>query len=181
MESLLSKNAVRNDLRMKRQSLSQERRQQAAETLFSALVDVLSSYSFVLSFTAFQSEIETAFLNRYLAADGRLLLPKMENNSLAVYHVQDTLSQIRPNAFGLYEPIPALCQKIDKEQIDIVLVPGLGFDKQNHRIGYGKGYYDRFLPSLDNICTLGIGFKEQLVESLPIDKTDYPLSEILLF
>lgn len=69
----------------------------------------------------------------------------------------------------------------EKNEIALILVPGLGFTASNYRIGYGKGYYDRLLASLPHCPSFGLGFKEQLVESLPIESTDYPVSHLYLF
>lgn len=66
-------------------------------------------------------------------------------------------------------------------QIDSILVPGLGFDREMYRIGYGKGYYDRLLSKTGDIPTIGVGFKEQFSEELfPRDPWDIPVRELLL-
>lgn len=174
------KDAIRKHLKQLLLEIGQERRLEAAEGLFSTLSTLLAPYTFILSFATFRSEIEMDRLNHELALSGRLLLPKIANDRLTIHHVQDLSKQTAPNRFGIPEPLPC-CPQINPEQIDVILIPGLGFDQIHHRIGYGKGYYDRFLPLAKASRKIGIGFKEQLVERLPIEKTDYPLSETLLF
>lgn len=176
---LSDKKNLRIDLKNLRLSLSEKRRVKAASDLFSSLIPLLSPFSSILSFASFQSEIEMGAFNLYLAKEGRLLLPRMEGDFLEIYQVSDLSKQLASNSFGLLEPIPQLCQKV--ENIEVVLVPALGFDKNHHRIGYGKGFYDRFLSALPHALTIGVGFKEQLVDKLPIEETDYPLSELHLF
>jgi 5-formyltetrahydrofolate cyclo-ligase len=67
------------------------------------------------------------------------------------------------------------------DKIDCILVPALGFDQENYRIGYGQGYYDRFLASVGSIHTIGVGFQEQLCEELlPRDPWDVPVKELIL-
>lgn len=68
----------------------------------------------------------------------------------------------------------------DIESVDLIVVPALGFDRTGHRLGRGGGFYDRFLAR-DEIraVTVGLGFAEQIVSSLPIEETDYPVQVIV--
>ncbi|MCH9628118.1 MAG: 5-formyltetrahydrofolate cyclo-ligase [Chlamydiales bacterium] len=126
-------------------------------------------------------EIDTSLFNRYLATTHRLLLPKVVGSALKIYHVTDLNKELERQAFGLLEPIPALCREASAEEIEVVLVPALGFDQKKHRIGYGKGYYDRFLSTLPACPTIGVGFHEQLIERLPTEATDHSLTHLSLF
>ncbi len=83
--------------------------------------------------------------------------------------------------FGMLEPNPLICERISQQNIDLILVPGLAFDKKNHRLGCGKGFYDRYLCTIPSICTWGIGFKEQLVAHLPLFQHDISLWSLRLF
>lgn len=109
----------------------------------------------ILSFASFGSEIDISPLNEHLKGKDRLFL--------VPYEIEDLL-------------------RVPFSQIDCVLVPGLAFDRKHFRIGYGKGYYDRFLATVPDIPTIGVGFKEQFYEGLlPIDTWDIPVKEIRLF
>jgi 5-formyltetrahydrofolate cyclo-ligase len=117
------------------------------------LKDSFSVQGNILSFTPIGTEINLTPLNERLKKEGRLFLVPYES----------TL-------------------EVSLTEIDCILVPGLGFDKFNTRLGYGKGYYDRLLASAGSILTLGIGFKEQFSsEPLPKDPWDIPVQELLLF
>lgn len=108
----------------------------------------------ILSFTPMGSEIDVRPLNSYLKARGRLYLVPYKAEAL------------------IEAPL---------NEIDCILVPGLGFDRELYRIGYGKGYYDQFLATVSHIPTIGVGFKEQLWEEpLPRDPWDIPVGELLL-
>ncbi|MGB7978740.1 MAG: 5-formyltetrahydrofolate cyclo-ligase [Chlamydiales bacterium] len=114
----------------------------------------LKSRGRILSFSPISSEIDLGALNQVLKAEGRLWLVPYKIGPLI--------------QFPLHE-------------IDCILVPGLGFDKDKYRIGYGKGYYDQFLAGAAHIWTIGVGFKEQLCEEpLPRDPWDIPVKELLL-
>ncbi|MCC5832181.1 MAG: 5-formyltetrahydrofolate cyclo-ligase [Chlamydiales bacterium] len=177
-ENRSSKKTLREELKKIRAGLSHFRREEAAQDLRDTLLPFLASYSSVLSFASLTTEIDTSRLNLFLASKSKLLLPKTEKGSLKIYHVRSLQDQLKKGAFGLYEPIPSKCEEASK--IEIALVPALGFDRANHRIGYGKGYYDRFLSTL-NCPVIGIGFKEQLIDSLPTEPTDIPLTHVALF
>lgn len=108
----------------------------------------------VLSFTPIGSEIDIQPLNKLLAKEGRLFLVPYEVDTL------------------IHVPL---------SEIDCILVPALGFDREFYRLGYGKGYYDRFLSQTKDIPTIGVGFQEQLCEEpLPRDPWDIPVQELVL-
>jgi 5-formyltetrahydrofolate cyclo-ligase len=174
----LSKKSFREELKRILLELSPHRREEAAQNLLDSLLPSLVLYSSVLSFASLSLEIDTSLLNRFLASTGRLLLPKPQNESLKIYRVTNLDTQLEKGAFGIDEPIPSKCE--EASEIEIVLVPALGFDHANHRIGYGKGFYDRFLAFLSR-PSIGIGFKEQLIDSIPASPTDISLTRVYLF
>ncbi len=117
-------------------------------------LDKLKGRGRILSFTPIGSEIDLKPLNNYLKEKGLLFL---------VPYKVDALIEAPLN------------------EVDCILVPALGFDREKFRLGYGKGYYDRFLAGVGDIPTIGVGFKEQLCdELLPHDPWDIPVTELLL-
>ncbi|MEZ5315247.1 MAG: 5-formyltetrahydrofolate cyclo-ligase [Chlamydiales bacterium] len=178
MESLLIKNSLRKFLKTIRKTLPPQRQEEAAQALKDHLLPLLTPYHSVLSFWSLCSEINTSHINQCLAVNGQLLLPKVEDQSLTIYRIEDIEQQLYRGKFGIHEPIPEKCEQV--KEVEIALIPALGFDFQNNRIGYGKGYYDRFLSSM-NCLSIGVGFKEQMIPSIPIENQDIPLSQIELF
>ncbi len=139
------------------------------------------NYTNILSFASKPNEINLWKLNNTLAKEKRLCLPKIYNNQLKIYHVTDITTQLIKNPnFKVLEPNPNKCQETNLDEISCVLVPGLAFDKYNHRIGYGKGYYDRLLQNM-NCPFIGIGFLEQLINQVPKEEHDIKLNHVLLF
>lgn len=109
----------------------------------------------LLSFSPIGSEIDLSLLNALLEERKRLFL--------VPYRIDELF-------------------KAPLEKIDFILVPAICFDSEKNRLGYGKGYYDRFLAENRSIPTIGIGFKEQLFEkTLPTDPWDIPVSDLMLF
>ena len=129
---------------------------------------------------------------KYFEVDQRFFLPfinhikknlKNKKFNLAIYYPAnfevDVIRQVLlVNKFGMLEPIKS------KPKIpDIILVPVLSFDRRKYRLGYGKGFYDRYLnkylKKFKNILTVGVAFSFQKHHKLPIDKNDVKLNYIL--
>lgn len=182
MANLSHKNKTEARLFFKKQldSLSPARRKNAAEQLFSSLASLLTSYPHVLSFMPTDLEINTIPFNRLLAGEGRLLLPKVSGDDLHIYKVNNIDHDLTPSPFGIQEPL-ASNPTFPTDKISLVLVPALAFDVQKNRLGTGHGYYDRFLHTLPSIPLYGVGFTEQLVQQLPTEPHDLPVTELFLF
>lgn len=161
-----------------RNSLSLNRRKEASIKLLKAFSEI---EGFLLSYDSFNGELETKELNAKLASFKKLVLPKIEGKTLGLYLVSSIKNDLEQNSLGFFEPIPNRCQKIPLDQIAMILVPGLCFDASHHRLGYGKGYYDRLLRGR-TFSTIGVGFLEQFTTApLPISSEDVPLSQLALF
>ncbi|MBP7075375.1 MAG: 5-formyltetrahydrofolate cyclo-ligase [Rhabdochlamydiaceae bacterium] len=153
--------------------LSFERRQEGAK----ALTLYPLPEGIIASFVSFREEINMAPLNTLLAKKKSLALPVVQKDHLIFYHVTHLESELAPSKLGILEPIPSLCKIAT--HIDVILVPALVFDTKNHRLGYGKGYYDRWLEK-GRAYSIGVGFKEQLIEQLPSDPHDIQLNQLCL-
>ncbi len=173
---MIPKHKWRQKLLIERKNLNLQRRHCAAQTLF----ENLKRRGNLLSFSSFNSEINLSLLNAFLAARGQLFLPRVEGESLALYRVGDLEKQLVRSPLGVLEPDPRLCQNASLSEIDAILIPGLGFDRDLYRLGYGKGHYDRLLAQTQ-IRSIGVGFVEQSIDALfPRDPWDLPVQELLL-
>ena len=132
-------------------------------------------------FKNFRSEVDTAELIEYSINIGKIVaLPRVVGNELKFYKIESLNDNFIKSKFGVEEPIESEKNHIENKEIDLVIVPGLCFDKQNNRLGYGKGYYDRFLKNT-NAKTIAICFKEQILKDslLPITDTDVNVQRII--
>jgi len=173
----------RTILHRKRTALTSWRRKAASASACRSLADRTVGFRLVLSYASFGSELDVAALNAQLAKQGALVLPRVEGFDLHLYQVEDPSNQLKPSRWGILEPDPECCLEVNPIQISIAIVPGLGFNlRQNQRIGYGKGFYDRLLPKLSlDAPKYGVGFQEQSCPNIPFDEADFPLSSIYLF
>ena len=89
----------------------------------------------------------------------------------------DVPGDLLPGKFGVLEPPPKALQ-IPASEIDLIVVPGLAFDKKCYRLGRGRGFYDRWLPALSGL-KLGLGFDHQLIDRVPRETHDVQLDNVI--
>jgi 5-formyltetrahydrofolate cyclo-ligase len=132
----------------------------------------------VLLFYAFGSEVETAVMLRRLHHRGkRVLLPYLEEDRIEAAEVRPD-ERLAPSHYGPREPTGR--QTVDPREVDVVITPGLAFDRRGYRLGYGGAHYDRFLARLrPGAIRIGIGFAEQLVDELPVEPHDVGLDLVV--
>lgn len=176
-----SKQQLRLHLKSIRQHLPKNRQEEASKLAFQQLSEICQNSRFVLSFASFGSEIDLWLFNEQLCAEERLVLPVLTQDKLELFLISD-FNQLIPHQWGMLEPNPLKCLRLNLSEIEYALIPGLGFDTTTHyRLGYGKGYYDRLLASASAFTqTLGVGFLEQTIKCLPYSKEDIPMNHLLL-
>jgi len=115
---------------------------------------------------------EVDILPLWHAHDKVMVFPRVEGDTLRFYHVR-VKDELSKGSFGIPEPAPSACQRwIEVNDIGLILVPGLVFDRAGFRIGYGKGFYDRLLNLYPDVVTMGPCFDEFFVEKLSVDSWD---------
>ena len=114
-----------------------------------------------------------------IARKKTVLLPRfeVEQGHYSACLIRDVSRDLRAGKFGIREPVET-CEKIPLNRLDLILVPGIAFDLQGHRLGRGKGFYDRLLATLHG-PTCGVAFDQQIVERIPIEPHDIRLNYIL--
>ncbi len=129
----------------------------------------------ILLYYPHKNEINTLpLINIFLKQGKTVLLPKVQNQDIIPVIFKD-FSQLKEGYAGIKEPEG---ESLPPEEIDVVIVPGVAFDKKGHRLGYGKGYYDRFL-SKTNASKIGLAYDFQIVDNLPAEEHDIPLDFII--
>jgi len=134
----------------------------------------------VLLYIPIRGEADTAALaSAGRQAGKRLLLPRVEQatHKLWLHRWDGTPEQLAPGAYGIPEPRPDLPPE-DPSAVDLVIVPGVAFDRRGCRLGYGGGYYDRLLPALALAVKIGLGYGFQLVERIPDEAHDVRLDAV---
>ena len=133
----------------------------------------------VLTYLPYGNEASLKLLNEFFWQKGvRLLVPVCRESESgimdAALFMPEDLNNLKKTKLGVWEPKNCITE--DPENIDLVLVPGVVFDRQGGRMGHGMGYYDRYLPKLKKDAkAIGIGYEIQLLDFLPRQPWDYPL------
>ena len=134
----------------------------------------------VLMYHSLPDEVDThSALDKLLAMGKKVLLPKVISDTEMTIHEYTGKDSLQPSEpYGILEPTtPEL--SIINCQLSIAIVPGMAFDRQGHRLGRGKGYYDRFLSQIPNIYKIGVCFPFQMLESIPSESTDVVMDEVI--
>lgn len=142
----------------------------------------LAAPATALSYAGFGSEVDTLPFNLALRRRGiSLALPRVERDAggLVLYRVQDPAVDLVPGVWGIPEPDPRRCEVVVPEAIDWMLLPGLAFDRQGGRLGYGGGYYDRLLPQLPRLTRIAAAFQCQIVDAVPRGPHDVLMDRVI--
>jgi 5-formyltetrahydrofolate cyclo-ligase len=125
-------------------------------------------------------------LEEALAQGKKVCLPRMDGNDIIFHFVRGFEKTLVTHAWGISEPagdLPRACPPDFSGGGAMVLVPGLAFDRQGHRLGRGRGFYDRFLRDLSargiHPLALGTAFSCQILDAVPADENDFPLSGLV--
>ena len=174
------KESVRKILRQRKEAMLPEDRLRKSHRICRHIMEIIRSGETVMVFTSKEREVNTKPLIMALFNRGnKVVVPIIvkEDCSLRLSYLRD-FSALVPSTFGVPEPIgseiPAAAQ-----DIDTIILPMLGFDRKGGRIGYGAGYYDRFLSKNPDLRKIGIAFACQEVDSLPVDENDIPMDAVI--
>jgi 5-formyltetrahydrofolate cyclo-ligase len=174
------KNRIRQILRHRKDCMKPEDRWEKSELICGHLMKQIREGETVMVYTSKDNEVNTTHLITLLIERGNpVVVPVIvkEDTSLRLSYLR-SLSCLVPSTFGVPEPlgneIPAT-----SEDVDIIILPMLGFDRSGRRIGYGAGYYDRFLAQNRNLRKIGIAFACQEYENLPAEEHDVPLDSVI--
>lgn len=178
MSLKIEKQALREELTALRDAIPADERAEAAARITERLVVACEGLGAVMVFLSIRSEVPTQGILERLGREG---------HRLAVPHLDGT--EIRPVAYLPGEnltsatwgiPEPADLRPVDPKSLDVVAAPGLGFDREGSRIGYGGGFYDRlFIRTRPDCLRVGIGFHTQLAESVPHGSKDQAIDLII--
>ena len=142
------------------------------------LLEKLHSYKVIMLYSALPDEVPTQTLMAELVAQGKtVLLPRVINEKDMELRCYTGPQDLQKGAYGILEPTGE--RYTDYEAIDVAIVPGMAFDAEGHRLGRGKGYYDRFLSRVPYLYKIGLCFSWQIVDRVPCDEHDMVMDEII--
>ena len=177
---MTEKTAFRARMKEKRAFMSDTRRREASERICRAIreTDEYGKAPAVLLYAALPGEIDLSLLEGFCREDGKqTLYPRCgKAGEMTFFYANETT--LSAGHYGIREPNEDCPPCVSPPENALCIVPGLCFDENGHRLGYGGGYYDRYLAA-HRLVTVGVCFAELLVPSLPTEETDIPVSKVI--
>ena len=174
-----AKQALRDRMLKTRNSLSREVIETMSEMIQTKVMnmDEFINAKTVATYYPVGSEVSTLkILSSVLRMKKHLALPLVEDATAIIFaEVKDLEKDLETGRYKIMEP-KKHCLHTNK--IDLVLVPGIAWDEHGHRLGYGKGYYDRYLANLQS-KTVGLAYDFQILEKIPHEKNDFSVNLIV--
>ena len=175
----MDKKAFRRAMGARKAALSESeiarRSARLAEKLFAT--EAYRRADALFAYISFNREVHTAPIIRRAWSDGkRVAVPKVVGDGIRFIRI-DRLDDLAPGAFGIPEPVAD--EPIMEDETALVLVPGLAFDAEGRRVGYGGGYYDRYLARHAHHPTVALCYDFQFVDRLEAEAHDIPVGLVL--
>ncbi len=179
----MDKRSIRISIKEKLQKLSKEERLSQESTLYPLLFEMTEwKKADVTACTiSVGNELNTYPIFIQAWKEGKkIAAPVVKGSTKELdFYIVNKMEDCREAGFGLIEPDPSKCEYVSPENIDLVITPGLAFDTEGFRIGYGGGFFDRFLQGL-SVSTVSIVFQEQIIENIPREPFDVPVEHLLV-
>ena len=167
------KKSLRNRIIEKRNLIDEAEREKKSRKIYEKLCKntVFCNAETIFFFAGYGSEVKTLFMIEDMLKSGKsIALPRVISKTEMRFFKIDSLENLIDGYKGIPEP-EEKCPEI--EESDLILMPGVAFDTDRNRIGYGRGYYDRFISeSARTVRTIAICFDEQIVEKVPVNEND---------
>ena len=175
----LSKKELRALIRRRKSAFSTESLRELSQAIMERVFShpqVAKAHTLMM-YASLPDEVYTLDVLETLRQAGkRVYLPEVVSDTEMRLRVYEGLSSLSEGAFHIMEPTGDICLK--DTPIDVAIIPGMAFDRQGHRLGRGKGYYDRFLRGL-HLYKIGVCFGFQLLDAIPYDEHDVVMDEVV--
>ncbi len=178
----LFKIKLRKKWRTYRENLDAEKKQSMDEKILRKIL-ILNAYKFsdfVFTYVSKDIEVDTyEFIKQCWRENKKVAVPKCKPETKAMdFYIINSFDNLEKSTFGLLEPIPSKCEKVTDFSKGICIVPGFCFDNEGFRLGYGHGFYDRFLQNFQG-TVIGICYSDSIVRKLPHGRFDKPVDILL--
>jgi len=179
------KRTLKQEIFQKRKNLTREeikvKSSKIKESLFA--LDEFKKSKKIMFYVSFNNEVSTIDIIKELLMkkEKTIIVPYvLKKNPILQLSELRNINELEPKTFGISEPKENYIREFNYKKLDIIILPGIAFDQNGHRIGYGYGYYDRFLKKLDkNVIKIGFAFDFQLVEKIHEERHDVPVDIVV--
>ena len=167
------KNLIRKQMKQLRADMTRTERFEKSMQIFEQLITVpeFKRADRIYTYVSMDNEIDTIMLIDYsLSLEKRVFVPRVSGKDMEFYEISD-ISELNPGYMGIYEP-DINGMEPDYSRTGFMCMPGLAFDRSYNRIGYGGGFYDRYLSVDNKLYKAALAYEAQLLESIPAQDGD---------
>lgn len=167
------KNLIRKQMKQLRADMTRTERFEKSMQIFEQLITVpeFKRADRIYTYVSMDNEIDTIMLIDYsLSLEKRVFVPRVSGKNMEFYEISD-ISELNPGYMGIYEP-DINGKEPDYSRTGFMCMPGLAFDRSYNRIGYGGGFYDRYLSVENKLYKAALAYEAQLLESIPAQDGD---------
>ncbi len=175
----MNKAELRKQIRLQKRAMTPQQIQEKSRLLAEKFLatELYANAKVLYGYLPYNQEVRTEPILEQALRDGKLVaVPKVYGDTMRFIYLPD-LSQVEKGYSGIPEPIAD--EPVAKDPNALVLMPGLAFDRKGRRIGYGGGFYDKFLEQEPNHPTVALCYDFQLLEQLPAEQYDVPVDLVL--
>ncbi len=178
----MRKKLLRGQILDKRKNLSEKSHKDYSKTIINNIIesDFYRKAKIIMCFISFGNEVDTHdFIKYSLDNNKEIAVPITfpENRELKPSLLK-SFDELEPGFYDILTPKEEFIRFIDPNDLDLIIVPGVVFDRNGYRVGYGGGYYDRFLAKLPGVPRLAISFDLQIIDQVPREDFDIPVDYI---
>lgn len=181
----MDKKQVRQEVLSNRKSMKPEdvelKSNKITETLLKS--DFFAAAANIMAYIDFRNEVKTKkIIEESIAANKSIIIPISipDTRELVLSQLIDYERELMPGTYGILEPKEEFIRKVSADVIDLVLIPGVAFDRRGYRVGYGAGYYDRFLSNVrSSVPRVALAFDLQIVPKVYEDDFDIAVDYII--
>lgn len=187
-DSFQLKNQLRYEFKIKREKYDKKILANYNKKIFIKVLKFVKEKNCqnIFIYVSKDNEVDTKNIIEFLLKNNyNVIVPKTDFSNSNIMPVRlDNLNNLKLKKFGLLEPDDS-CKIFDYNMLDVIFVPGIVFDKNFHRIGYGRGFFDKFLYNVQNLKTgavqkrIGLAYSFQIVDEIPVQKFDICLDGII--
>ncbi len=177
------KDMIRKELLTKLNNLNKDEKERRnariREKLFSE--KKFKNANFIMSYVSKRYEVDSwEIIRKSLEMGKKVAVPYVlkEERVMIPSLILDP-AELLPGPYGVYQPHSDNVRQVDFNQLEIVLVPGIAFDRDGNRLGHGQGYFDRFLKKIPKTYSIGLAYELQILNSLPIFEEDIPVTALI--
>ena len=167
-------------MRRRRKTLTYEQVHEKSETIRYKLEGrkAFKEANTIMMYISSFKEPETLPIIEHILEQGKKVIVPISStstNTIVPTYIE-SISELQKGAYGILEP--SIIRPVNTDDIDVIVIPGIAFDMHRNRLGFGKGYYDKFLKNTD-AKKIALCYDFQIVDDLPVDDHDIPMDLIL--